>query len=87
MKYYKVGDKVRIKSIDWYNENKDYDKGIIYFEESFDFTESMSKYCGQIATITHIIEKYDEYKINLDHGYYAWTYEMFEGLVKEVEHD
>lgn len=87
MKYYKVGDKVRIKSIDWYNENKDYDKGIIYFEESFDFTESMSKYCGQIATITYIIEKYDEYKINLDHGYYAWTYEMFEGLVKEVEHD
>lgn len=47
----------------------------------------MSKYCGQIATITHIIEKYDEYKINLDHGYYAWTYEMFEVLVKEVEPD
>lgn len=80
---YKVGDKVRIKSIDWYNENKDYGKGIIYFEHSFDFTESMSKYCGQIATITHIIEKCDEYKINLDHGYYVWTDKMFEGLVEE----
>ena len=80
---YKVGDKVRIKSFDWYNENKDYGKGIIYFEHSFDFTESMSKYCGQIATITHIIEKYDEYKINLDQGYYAWTDKMFEGLAGE----
>lgn len=80
---YKVGDKVQIKSFDWYNENKDYGQGIIYFEHSFDFTESMSKYCGQIATITHIIEKYDEYKINLDQGYYAWTDKMFEGLVEE----
>lgn len=80
---YKVGDKVRIKSFDWYNENKDYGEGIIYFEHSFDFTESMSKYCGQIATITHIIEKYDEYKINLDQGYYAWTDKMFEGLAGE----
>ena len=38
---YKVGDKVKIKDIDWYNEHK---KGIC---NKFPyFTEQMSQYCG-----------------------------------------
>ena len=47
---FKVGDKVRIKSIDWYNKNKNnngdiksIDRGYVYF------TRSMSQYCGKVA--------------------------------------
>lgn len=80
IKYYKVGDKVRIKSIDWYNENKSKIIGVTYLV--IPFIESMSKYCGQVATITEVIGG-NEYKISLDNGYYDWTSYMFEGLVEE----
>ena len=80
IKYYKVGDKVRIKSLDWYNKNKSKITGAIYLTTAF--IEPMSKYCGQVATITEVIEGH-KYKISLDNGHYDWAYYMFEGLVKE----
>ncbi len=80
MKYYKVGDKVRIKSLDWYNENKSYSNGIVYL--SISFVANMSKYCGQVATIIKASGG-NEYKISLDNGYYIWSDDMFEGLVEE----
>lgn len=51
---YKVGDKVRIKSLDWYNKNKD-DYGYVWCTE-FLFTPEHSKYCGRELTISHITE-------------------------------
>ena len=77
---YKVGDKVRIKSLDWYNENKSYETGNVYL--SMSFVANMSKYCGQVATIIKASGR-NEYKIDLDNGYYNWSGEMFEGLVEE----
>ena len=44
---YKVGDRVRIKSLDWYNENKDEEGDV---RTAF-FNEARSKYCGQVVTI------------------------------------
>lgn len=60
---HKVGDKVRIKSIDWYNENKDKNGIIRLFE--LNFVPEMSKYCGREAIIT-ACGSYGTYKIDID---------------------
>ena len=76
---YQVGDKVLIKSLDWYNKNKD-EYGHIDCGSRFFFTE-MSDWCGKIATIKEI------YKTNcyrLEEYDYEWTSEMFEGLVSRI---
>ena len=41
---YKIGDKVRIKSLDWYNQNKDQHGRVACGYHVF--TEEMSKFCG-----------------------------------------
>ena len=54
---YKVGDKVRIKNIDWYNENKDKFGNVPLFypsRVSFNFLEIMSPFCGKEMTIIKI---------------------------------
>ena len=72
---FKVGDRVRIKSLDWYNENKDK-----YGDVNF-FIEEMSKFCGEIMTIKHISEV--SYIMEESDIAYGWTDEMIEGLVEE----
>jgi len=77
---YKVGDKVRIKSLDWYNENKD-DNREIKFENGI-FTTLKSIFLGQIMTIEEItLEK--QYILMEDMYKTLWTDEMIEGLVEE----
>lgn len=77
---YKVGDKVRIKSLDWYNENKD-DNREIKFENGI-FTTLKSTFLGQIMTIEEItLEK--QYILMEDRYKTLWTDEMIEGLVEE----
>ena len=56
---FKVGDKVRVKSLEWYNEKKD---SIGYIPIGQVFTDAMSKYCGSILTIKEIFE--DFYIVN-----------------------
>ena len=76
---YKVGDKVRIKSIDWYNENKD-KWGVVLLGLDIKFYPNMTKCCGKVLTIKHalngvyITEEFDAFN---------WTDEMIEGLVEE----
>lgn len=77
---YKVGDKVRIKSLDWYNENKD-KNGIVFSNVYMPFYSYMRKYCGQILTITQILEY--GYCMKEDCEVNGWTDEMIEGLVEE----
>lgn len=75
---YKVGDKVRAKSLDWYNENKDVfgkiwcdDVGAIPFN---------SQYCGKVMTISGVYE--DCYTMVEDlENYYC--NEMIERKVEE----
>ena len=74
---YKVGDKVRIKNIDWYNQNKI--NGIVVIGENA-FNEDMSNYCGQIMTISDI--ELDYYL--LKGTQYAWTDDMIEELVEDI---
>ena len=82
---YKKEDKVRIKSLDWYNQNKD-NHGAIYGGNGFIFWKNMARYCGTIMKIA--IVKVDPEDSNK--GYYfmenseeRWTDEMIEGLVEE----
>ena len=56
---YKVGDKVRIKSIDWYNENKNKYGNINC--GYMPFTSDMSIYCGAVLTICDIKEEFSFY--------------------------
>lgn len=72
---FKVGDKVRIKSKDWYEKNKDEDGYIGLPLDVFNYL--MAKHCGEIATITEILED-SVYKIDIDKFNFNWSDEMFE---------
>ena len=77
---YKVGNKVRIKSLDWYNKNKNEDGDVNCGSQPF--IENMIKFCGKTLTISQIDYEEDCYFIEEDDKY-AWTDEMIEGLVEE----
>ena len=84
---YKVGDKVRIKSIDWYNENKD-ENGNIRFRISqavypIFFSKIMSEFCGKIVTVKKIND--GSYYMKETSNCEFWTDEMIEGLVEDEE--
>ena len=84
---YKIGDKVRVKSLRWYNENKD---KYGYVQCGYkDFTENMRKYCGDVVTISgfYYSSFYDftTYNIAEEDDYsYAWSDDMFEGLAEDT---
>ena len=77
---YKPGDKVRIKSIDWYNSNKD-EVGAIYGDSDAIFIQMMSKFCGQTVTISEVAA--DVYGVLEDNDEYSWADYMIEELVLE----
>lgn len=76
---YKVGDKVKVKSKEWYEENKGED-GIVRIPHSF--VKEMSEWCGKEVTIYAIYG--NTYKIENDENHWTWTDEMFED--KTMEH-
>ena len=76
-----LGQKVTIKSVDWYNSNKDDSRTIKLTTEVF--VEDMSEYCGKTATIVDVFKDFDGegdimYRIDLDNRGWNWTEEMFE---------
>ena len=77
---YKVGDKVKIKSLDWYNENKN-ERGEIQFKNNphWRFVKNMSEKCGKISTIIAVSET----AYRLENIPWNWTDEMIERLVEE----
>ena len=77
---YKPLDKVRIKSLDWYNENKD-EHGNIDISHDFTFYAPRSKYCGRVFTIDVVFDNC--YTVKEDNHEYYWADEMIEGLVEE----
>ena len=80
---YNVGDKVRIKSIDWYNENKDPKHGFVNFGDGICFYSHMSKYCGKTMTISEIVDCcYVMAECVYDNC--NWTDKMIEELVEEA---
>lgn len=78
---YKVGDKVRIKSIDWYNENKD-ENGIVELSTHV-FIPEMVEHCGTIVTIKDVFEDIDDNVVYyMEDIVWDWTDEMIECLVE-----
>ena len=76
---YKKGDKVIIKSREWYDKNKD-EYGIITFNADrggCNFTKQDVCFCGRVVTIKY--EGYGYYLIAEDDRGYAWIDEMIEG--------
>lgn len=68
---FKVGDKVRVKSLEWYNLNKDNNGRV------FSFSNEMAKFCGQLVTISSVfpfcytVKEYDT-RFNV---WYDWMFE------------
>ena len=83
---HKVGDTVTIKSLDWYNENKD-NRGDVYingiFCYSIFFAKKMVKYCGMRAKIVQ--RKRNTYLIDCDNGSWDWTDDMFEEGIRFIK--
>lgn len=82
---YKIGDKVKVKSLYWYNQNKD-EFGQVKCGGCI-FPYPMTKHCGKIVTITCINTKGRYYIISEDDGYRSWTDEMFEGIANIESHE
>ena len=75
---YKVGDKIKIKSIDWYNhqvKDKDGDIPISSVNYTY-FTKEMSNFCGKEAKIVGVSDNY--YTLDIDKGVFEWIDVMFE---------
>ena len=72
---YNIGDKIRVKSLEWYNANKDKDGDIKYTGLVY-FTHKMSEFCNEIVTIYEVLED-DFYLIQEDDQIFAWTDDMF----------
>ena len=76
---HKLGDIVQIKSLDWYNKNKEED-GWVEEEHLSSFGFDMSEYCGRTAKIAAVVDEY--YFIDIDNGRWCWCDYMFEDGIK-----
>ena len=84
---YKPGDKVKIKSLDWYNANKDETGRVMC--DYIGFCKEMTKYCGEVLTIMTIGNqdigtKQKYFMHETDHSW-GFTDEMIEGLANEPQ--
>lgn len=73
---HKIGDKVKIKSLDWYNTNKSEKGDVLGNEDDEVFINEMSEYCNSIATIVEIVD--DAYRLNIDNQLFSWSDFMFD---------
>ena len=66
-KNYKPGQYAVVKSLSWYNKNKNKDNRI-YFNESreYSFIKEMTLYCGQLIRITKY--HYKGYRVEVQDG-------------------
>lgn len=71
---FKKGDIVRIKSLDWYNKNKDENGDVKVTGYSCSFTKELSKFCGKCFVINKI-EGTSFYLNNLSYTFYEWMFE------------
>ena len=78
-----IGDKVRVKSLEWYNANKNRYGNIQYSDSRVFFGSNMSKFCGSIVTIKDI-DDIDLGAYKVEENTMLWTDNMFEENVEET---
>ena len=79
---YKRGDRVKIKSLDWYNKNKDqYGRVACGYHV---FTEDMSKFCGCTMIVCN---RTNLGVMTMGGSASYWTDEMIEGLAVDLQED
>jgi hypothetical protein len=84
---YKIGDKVKLKSLEWYDQNKNEEGNVIINGLEYDwelvFTKNDSQYCGQVFTISDISCDCENCYLftEMTNGYY-YCDEMIECKVK-----
>lgn len=71
---FKEGDAVRIKSLDWYNNNKDENGNVVVTGYSCSFTKALSEFCGKCFVISKI-EGTNFYLNDLSFVFYEWMFE------------
>lgn len=75
---YKVGDRVVVKSLEWYNENAD-GTGSVHVPCSF--VREMKQWCGKVMIIRCVFTNHYVIEDTSGRGNgYSWSDEMFEGL-------
>ena len=89
---YKVGDKVQIKSLEWYNKNKDSDGNVVFSSKvphfswcenvRTAFTKDMVKFCGKVVTIETVWTANYSIVEGTNRDYF--TDEMIEGIVEDT---
>lgn len=75
---FNVGDKVLVKNLDWYNENKN---GLGCVDVPCTFVSDMSIYCGKVLTIRH--KGWSDYAV--EENNFSWSDQMFERALSLVE--
>ena len=80
---FKVGDKIRIKSLQWYNENKDKNGYVYGIYPLIPFDPERAKYCGQEYEVVYVDKIDNTYQLDCgeeDIRTYWWTDEMIEKI-------
>ena len=76
---FNAGDKVRIKSIQWYNENKN-EKGEVVTAQGSTFYKRMARFCGDSRVIEAVYGTF--YKLENDTFSDNWNDDMIEGIFR-----
>lgn len=76
-----VGTTVRIKSLDWYNNNKvqsdDTFSNCVRLDRFF-FTPNMSEHCGKIGKVVNVNNNLTGFVLDVDNNAFYWTEDMFD---------
>lgn len=81
---FKVGDVVKVKSLDWYNKHKG-ENGLVIVECNHPFTEEMKEFCGKYFCINDISENGIYFKGISDFVFYDWMLEVQTYELEEVD--
>lgn len=81
---FKEGDVVRIKSLDWYNNNKDENGNVNVTGYLCSFTKVLSQFCGKCFVINKI-EGTNFYLNDLSFVFYEWMLELGKYELKPLD--
>ena len=78
------GDKVRVKSLEWYRDNCSSGGGVV--TKGNTFVSDMKKYCGREAIITEYFSDI-HFCIDIDSENWGWTIGMVEVCERKPNYD